>query len=1029
MSDSGNEDNNNNYNENNEIYDDNEDYNPENDGGEYGNQNNNYENQDGENYDENYDNDQHGNEYDDGQEGQPQGEEEENDYNYGNDLINGQNREEEEEEEDDFPEYANEQNKQLNEIIKEKRRLIKEISRKIDEKQDRKKILGDHLKSVQVELLHTQALIDEKNKEIETEDHLKQISERQIGRLQAEYRKMKKLAMEQEEKLNDVQNQIYKGNEKMDQYKLQMNCDQEELEQWSLAARQKEEDNLTLEKYKRADEVKIKELNLLITRLTVKNILSFNLNILLQKIQLNTFIQQAEVSKKQQELEKEITETQTAQIELDKTSEEFNKQNEERHKLFLQWKEVTEIIKRRHENIREAGEEFSKVKMEMGTNQDALKQRKQMLKSEKDNNKAIEQANELLERQKIQQIKDNKVVKEQNDNLMAEVEILKNQVSAFASDLNSKKNKISMLTQDKLAKKQRLNLAQQKYNAHVIKMKNEDMAAKNFEAQKAYAEEKYTTKLKEKQAIEKKIKKKKESLYRYTQELFKLREKEANLYGDIQGNMAACRNLKAHISNLNQDFQRQQELLYNAEYQIQLMERKVARAKGERTLEERNDIKNEKEKAQNENDEVKSENKKLKDSLKDLEDSLRSIDKRLTALQGDEKKYDKIVKSLILENDMTYQDLNKIVKKKEEILVNHDSMKLEIKKIQQTLSNEMNTVFQLENRKYQLEMSMQEREKEIMVHKDVLITENKAAEEERHKIAVELAERKTKVKNLKIKYESLVQKNVASNGEVETVNEHSQAYYVIKAAQEREELQRKGDELNAKILKSEKELKALDNTLNHLKGWNSKYWDSFLNKGVTKNDRDQKEALDDQCRAGSENLFKKKKELQKLQKEYEEDMRRFNEIQNKMEILANQERDLSEQIDRVQKDIQEQQGKIERANKNFEKTAKRTEQLGINTSEDNIHIVQMLYDRETNLAKTLLTAIYNLSNDIPEMAGVLEDALRENNIALPSRAPSSIDTQSQAASQRSFNSRGSYKSQQSGQQSRQSRQSSRSRQY
>lgn len=36
----------------------------------------------------------------------------------------------------------------------------------------------------------------------------------------------------------------------------------------------------------------------------------------------------------------------------------------------------------------------------------------------------------------------------------------------------------------------------------------------------------------------------------------------------------------------------------------------------------------------------------------------------------------------------------------------------------------------------------------------------------------------------------------------------------------------------AKILKSEKELKALDNTLNHLKGWNSKYWDSFLNKVI-----------------------------------------------------------------------------------------------------------------------------------------------------------------------------------------------------
>ena len=55
------------------------------------------------------------------------------------------------------------------------------------------------------------------------------------------------MAIEQQEKLNDVQNQIFKGNEKMDQYKLEMIWNQEELEQWALAARQKEADNLTLE--------------------------------------------------------------------------------------------------------------------------------------------------------------------------------------------------------------------------------------------------------------------------------------------------------------------------------------------------------------------------------------------------------------------------------------------------------------------------------------------------------------------------------------------------------------------------------------------------------------------------------------------------------------------------------------------------------------------------------------------------------------------------------------------------------------
>ena len=56
----------------------------------------------------------------------------------------------------------------------------------------------------------------------------------------------------------------------MDKFRMQMHWNQEDLEQWALAARQKEEDNITLEKYKRADETKIKELNLQIERLTVK---------------------------------------------------------------------------------------------------------------------------------------------------------------------------------------------------------------------------------------------------------------------------------------------------------------------------------------------------------------------------------------------------------------------------------------------------------------------------------------------------------------------------------------------------------------------------------------------------------------------------------------------------------------------------------------------------------------------------------------------------------------------------------------
>ena len=43
---------------------------------------------------------------------------------------------------------------------------------------------------------------------------------------------------------------------------------QEELERWATAAKQKEDDSLALQKYTRADESKIRDVNLMIEQLT-----------------------------------------------------------------------------------------------------------------------------------------------------------------------------------------------------------------------------------------------------------------------------------------------------------------------------------------------------------------------------------------------------------------------------------------------------------------------------------------------------------------------------------------------------------------------------------------------------------------------------------------------------------------------------------------------------------------------------------------------------------------------------------------
>ena len=153
-----------------------------------------------------------------------------------------------------------------------------------------------------------------------------------------EVKKMEQTSADQQDRLNNTQNMIFKANEQMDKFKLKMNWNQEELDQWALATRQKEEDHLTLEKYRRADEQKIKDLTLQIEKLTIN------------------------VSKKQKDLQDEITETQAAQIELDKTAQEFKRLHVERHELYLQWADAVQNSTKRDNMLTEVGKDFANAK-------------------------------------------------------------------------------------------------------------------------------------------------------------------------------------------------------------------------------------------------------------------------------------------------------------------------------------------------------------------------------------------------------------------------------------------------------------------------------------------------------------------------------------------------------------------------------------------------------------------------------------------------------------------------------------------
>ncbi|KAF4734104.1 hypothetical protein FOZ62_032371, partial [Perkinsus olseni] len=104
---------------------------------------------------------------------------------------------------DTLPPFANDE-------IREKFRLLQAKDRKCDELEmaaveERERIdnMTQHLKNVQKEIKNSEALLDFKRKEMESKEHLMALDQRQIGRLESEILKNRKISQDRKRMVND----------------------------------------------------------------------------------------------------------------------------------------------------------------------------------------------------------------------------------------------------------------------------------------------------------------------------------------------------------------------------------------------------------------------------------------------------------------------------------------------------------------------------------------------------------------------------------------------------------------------------------------------------------------------------------------------------------------------------------------------------------------------------------------------------------------------------------------------------------
>ncbi|KAG8136200.1 hypothetical protein E2320_009165 [Naja naja] len=318
----------------------------------------------------------------------------------------------------------------LQRLQKEKANLQNQLS----DYEDRITAMSSHLKNVKQEFDLTQCLFRARQNEIETEQHFKAVAEREVGRLKTEIQKLENDLVSLREKKNSQENNVFKLSQKLEALRCQMNWDQQALEAWLEESAHKDNDALTIQKYAQQDDGKLRKLSLQIEILTVN------------------------CNNKRRILDNELTETLAAQIELDKTADDFRRVHQERQDLIRQWENTIEQMQKRDQEIDSCALLLAQARRAIRVKESVLKDKVQFLANESGNNIEFEKRISIADRQAAKLRLEYQTEENNREAFQNELDTLKAIVDGTASELESMRTLVANLKKDIQDKTLRLNL-------------------------------------------------------------------------------------------------------------------------------------------------------------------------------------------------------------------------------------------------------------------------------------------------------------------------------------------------------------------------------------------------------------------------------------------------------------------------------------------------------------------------------------------------------------------------------------------
>ncbi|KAK4015578.1 hypothetical protein OUZ56_030552 [Daphnia magna] len=849
----------------------------------------------------------------------------------------------------EFLPLANAKNRQLQQKIRDKRNRLAQVLLELDQNENIVKTADEDLTTLEQNTQQTNVLASNIRSQVRKERETLNLTNNEIGNLEQETKKLQQALQQTKTNCEFHKKKLAEQNLALERLNQFYEEEDKFVAVMEKMVESQLEDHTILDKYSHQDNLTIKDLEIKLAR---------------TRDDIDEIERQFKMAKEDRE---------NTAIQLNKMQEEFRSMTEDRDQNLLQWEATISQLDNCRKQLDKSRDDYQTVKELANADQNRLDSINRCIKQFQDDINGLERAfhtRELVANQmkiKIDELE--KVHNEQQSEHVAFEKVAKR----LTTDIMASRKSAESLKRKSIEVQAKLAEEQDKYKQQEKELEQFRKTVGSANAQK--------------ESLSLLAKAADERFARHQNHLNQIANEFASVQADIslikskfnscvtsvRFNIHSIRNLENQIAALKQKLVQQGELVYNKSMDIVRVEldlRRLRHSDGE--YEERKSQREQIDALKLDIDAANSVIVALKYELSKTQSDAMGLQRSCDIQQQKKNVMQTLSKQLESECQSRERESRDLRRDLEELRMGESLIHLDIKRRESMIEMRSAVVQQLENQKRHIENAIQTRLEELSNQMELLQLESRSLKERNQQLLAAVNQKTVEIDHIKLRYDVVADTLVMENG----VKETSEAYFIIKMAQEKEFLKESIRDLQNVIHSLESDNSALNSTLQLVSTANQQFRQGCIVGVLTDDDKAikiQMELEDKQLEKMVDDLKKDTYQQCYFFERLQDELRQLREeayrLKTQIDAKLNAEKDLSNEIEQLQT-------KIDRArdiNLVLQKTVRRAKKTKSKLCEEIDFEIRQIQEKCLNAQ----TAMFTLTECDPDMKTALVKIMEE----------------------------------------------------